>query len=76
MEEYASFTLAYSRSRVFSSLVVQVTYWVNFGSVFLMETWLKSPEIIMRALRCAVCSPAIAEWMTSHDDVGLAETHS
>ena len=73
VEVYASFTIAYSRSRVLSSLVVQVTYWVNFGSVFLMQTWLKSPEIIMRALGCAVCSLAIVEWMTSHADVGLAD---
>ena len=35
MEEYVSFTLAYSRSRVFSFLDLQVTYWLNFGSVFL-----------------------------------------
>ena len=27
MEVYASFTLACSRSRVFSSLVLQVAYW-------------------------------------------------
>ena len=70
---FLSSFLAYSRSRVFSSLVLQVTYWVNFGSVFLMETSLKSPEIIMRALGCVVCSPATIEWMTSHADVGLAD---
>ena len=61
MEVYASFTLACSRSRVFSSLVLQVAYCVNFGSVFLMETRLKSLEIVMRALGRAVCSPAIVE---------------
>ena len=68
---YASFTLAYSRSRVFS-LVLQVTYWVNFRIVFLMKTLLKSPETIMRALERAVCSLAIVEWVTS-PAVGLAD---
>ena len=72
-EVYASFTLAYSRTSVFSSLVVQVTYRVNFRIILLMETLLKSHEIIMRALGCAVCSPAIVELMTSHADVGLAD---
>ena len=35
----------------------------EFG-VLSMQTWLKSPEIIMRAFRCLVCSPAMAVWQS------------
>jgi len=52
----ASLTLAYSRSSVWFSQVLQSTNWLKVGRVVIKVKWLKSPDIDMNTLGCSVCS--------------------
>lgn len=73
VELYLSLLLANSKSRVLLSLVGQSTSWVKFVMVEQRIRWLKSPDVLMKALGCCDWSYTVNKCMTSHAVVMLAK---